>query len=121
MIGEIILEELTCKQYSHWHYKSFLLPCSFAEITGSLFPLYNYLAHMNLGIDLSDKRKFGEAIDQYNQVIRIKPDYVDAYNNRGYNYLIQGNKNLGCPDAQKACSMGLCIALKYAEGRGYCR
>ena len=81
----------------------------------------NYIAHMNLGIDLSDKRKFGEAIDQYNQVILIKPDYVDAYNNRGYNYLIQGNKNLGCPDAQKACELGNCKLLEIAKGKGDCR
>jgi protein O-mannosyl-transferase len=81
----------------------------------------NYIAHMNLGIDLSDKRKFGEAIVQYNQAIRIKPDYVDAYNNRGYNYLIQGNKNLGCPDAQKACALGNCKLLELAKAKGDCR
>jgi tetratricopeptide (TPR) repeat protein len=81
----------------------------------------NYIAHMNLGIDLSDKRLFDEAIDQYNQAIRIKPDYVDAYNNRGFNYLIQGNKTLGCPDAQKACALGNCKLLELAKRKGDCR
>ena len=65
--------------------------------------------------------QYQRAIQDYNEAIRLKSNDVEAYNNRGYVYLMQDNKKLGCPDAQKACSMGLCIALKYAEGRGYCR
>ena len=110
-----ILAVLTWQQCAYWK-NDFELFNHALQVTKD-----NYIAHMNLGIDLSDKRKFGEAIDQYNQVILIKPDYVDAYNNRGYNYLIQGNKNLGCPDAQKACELGNCKLLEIAKGKGDCR
>jgi len=34
---------------------------------------------------------------------------------------LQGNKKLGCFDAQKACGMGICKALELAKGKGYCR
>jgi tetratricopeptide (TPR) repeat protein len=79
-------------------------------------PSYNHrgIAYATLG-------QYQRAIEDFNEAIRLGPKVAQAYNNRGYVYLMQDNKKLGCPDAQKACSMGLCIALKYAEGRGYCR
>jgi hypothetical protein len=51
----------------------------------------------------------------------LKPDDANAYNNKGVTYLLQGKKNLGCRDAQKACALGNCKALEWAKGEGYCR
>jgi hypothetical protein len=34
--------------------------------------------------------------------------------------LIQGNKELGCYDAQKACELGSCKILEAAKVKGYC-
>ncbi|MGB5218741.1 MAG: tetratricopeptide repeat protein, partial [Smithella sp.] len=61
------------------------------------------------------------AIEDYKMAILIKPDYAEAYNNYGSAYLLQGNTDLGCPLAQKACVMGICKALEKAKGNGFCR
>ena len=65
--------------------------------------------------------QYQRAIEDYNEAIRIKPDYADAYYNRGVAYLLQGNKELGCPDAQKACELGNCKILEMAKSKGDCR
>jgi tetratricopeptide (TPR) repeat protein len=64
--------------------------------------------------------QYQRAIEDYNKAIRIKQDYADAYNNRGVAYLLQDNKELGCPDAQKACELGNCKILEMAKGKGDC-
>ncbi len=46
----------------------------------------NYVAHNNLGIDLLAKGKIEEAINHYNDAVRIKPDYAETYYNRGTAY-----------------------------------
>jgi hypothetical protein len=56
----------------------------------------------------------------YNEAIRLKPDYASAYNNRAFVYLSQGNEERGCYDAEKACSMGSCEVLDYYKNNGYC-
>jgi len=56
----------------------------------------------------------------WNEAICQKPDYAEAYMNRGVIYLKQGNNTLGCPDAQKACALGNCITLKSAQRIGLC-
>ena len=43
----------------------------------------NYYARFNLGIALHQKGQFGEAVVQYQESIRLKPDYADAHNNFG--------------------------------------
>ena len=62
-----------------------------------------------------------KAIENFDRAIEIKPGFALAYNNRGAAYLMLGNKDLGCPDAQKACSLGKCQTLEFAKGKGYCR
>ena len=61
------------------------------------------------------------AIDDYSNAIRLRPDYAYAYSNRAVAYLSQGNNNLGCHDAQKACSLGDCKLLEQANDKGRCR
>ena len=60
------------------------------------------------------------AIDDFNKAIDLKPDDADIYNNRASCYLNLGNRELGCPDAQRACSLGNCITLEVAKGKGDC-
>ena len=44
----------------------------------------NPRAHHNLGFALAQIGKIQEAIGQYEQALRIKPDYVDAHHNLGF-------------------------------------
>ena len=78
-------------------------------------------AYLNRGFIYTKIAEYQKAIEDYNEAIRLKPDLADAYNNRGIAYLLQGNKKLGCFDAQKACGMGICKALELAKGKSYCR
>lgn len=64
--------------------------------------------------------KYERAIEDLNEVISRKPDYAEAYSNRGFAYVNIGNKELGCRDAQKACALGNCILLEKARREGFC-
>lgn len=77
-------------------------------------------AYVNRGFAYDKLRQYQRAIEDFNEAIRLKPDFVAAYNFRGIDYLRQGNKKLGCLDAQKACELQDCDLLKFANGRGDC-
>jgi tetratricopeptide (TPR) repeat protein len=82
----------------------------------------NYIsAYNNRGIAYFKLGRYRSAIEDYNKEIILKPDNAGAYKNRAVVYLIQGNKELGCYDAQKACTLGDCATLKAAQGMKYCR
>jgi tetratricopeptide (TPR) repeat protein len=79
------------------------------------------MAYNNRGVAYVHLGQYQRAIEDFNEAIRLQSDYAEAYNNRGVAYLFQGNKNLGCRDAQKACALGNCKALKLGKSKGYCR
>ena len=66
-------------------------------------------------------RQDQRAIEDYNEAIRLKPDYGWAYASRAYIYLTAGDKYQFCRDAQKACKLGDCIPWEYADKKGLCR
>ena len=68
-----------------------------------------------------DLGQYQRAIEDFNKAISLKPDYASAYVNRGLTYLIQGNNNMGCRDAQKACALGNCKTLDFGKSKGLCR
>ena len=61
------------------------------------------------------------AFEQFNKAISLKADYASPYSNRALIYFIQGNKEFGCHDAQKACVLGSCKILDWAKAKEYCR
>jgi tetratricopeptide (TPR) repeat protein len=79
------------------------------------------LAYNNRGNTYNVLGNYKKAIENFDRAIDIKPGFALAYNNRGAAYLMLGNKDYGCPDVQKACSLGKCQALEFAKGKGYCR
>ena len=55
----------------------------------------NYVAHDCFAVALIEKGKIEEAIEHYNKAIRLTPDYVEAYNNRGIAYTKLGRYQHG--------------------------
>jgi tetratricopeptide (TPR) repeat protein len=78
-------------------------------------------AYYNRGCSYGSLNQYQLAIDNYNEAIRLNPDDAASYYNRALANLAQGNKELGCNDAQKACGMGNCKALEEAKAKGICR
>ncbi len=61
------------------------------------------------------------AYEDCNEAIRLRPNFAGAYMCRGSAYLKQGNKTLGCRDAQTACEMGACGLFEVARSKEICR
>ena len=80
----------------------------------------NAKAYNNRGTAYTNLVQYRQAIEDFNKAIGLEQDYANAYNNRGVAYFLQGNKELGCPDAKKACALGNCKALEFAKGKGLC-
>jgi tetratricopeptide (TPR) repeat protein len=78
-------------------------------------------AYINRGVANIKLAQYQQAIEDFNKVVKLKPAYADVYNKRGATYLLQGNKELGCPDVQKACELGNCKTLELVKGKGLCR
>jgi len=78
-------------------------------------------AYNNRGVTYTNMGQYQRAIDDYNEVIRRQSNNANAYNNRGLVYFMQGNGNLGCSDAQKACALGNCNLFEMAKRKGNCR
>ena len=78
-------------------------------------------AYGSRGIAYAKLGQHQQAIADYNEAIHLQPDYTQAtYSIRGFAYLLQGNKKLGCLDAQKACELGNCSLLEWAKNKGRC-
>ena len=78
-------------------------------------------AYYSRAMTYSNHGHYQLAVEDYNETIRLKPNDGEAYNNRGGAYFQQGKNKLGCGDVQKACELGSCIGLKWAQKNGYCR
>ncbi len=57
-----------------------------------------YRAHFNLAAALHYQLRMDEALASYAEVIRLKPDFAEAYYNRSFVWLSQGNLAAGWPD-----------------------
>jgi len=79
------------------------------------------MTYNNRGANYNNLGQYQRAIEDFNETIRLKPDNAEAYHNRGNAYFIQGNKLLGCSDAQKACELGNCKLLEWAKDKRSCR
>jgi len=75
-----LLSVLTWKQCDYWKNSITLFSHTLHSTKD------NALAHTNLGVALFAEGKTEEAIDHYNQAIRLKPDSAEAYNNKGDAY-----------------------------------
>jgi hypothetical protein len=79
-----------------------------------------FKAYNGRAINYAKLGQFKNAIDDFNMAIKLKEDFADAYKNRAVFYLNQNNKELGCPDALKSCTLGNCGILEIAKAMGDC-
>ena len=80
-----------------------------------------FKAYNNKGFVYANLGQYKLAIEDFNKVITLKEDYAEAYNSRAAIYLNQGNKDAGCFNAKKACTLGICRTLEAARIKGICR
>ena len=73
-----------------------------------------------MGYTYSELHQVSRAIEDFNETIRLQPDFPYIYIHRGLAFFIQGNNELGCSDAQKGCELGICKILEIAKARGDC-
>jgi tetratricopeptide (TPR) repeat protein len=71
----------------------------------------NPISHYNLGNALLKKREIGAAIAEFQEVIRAKPDFLDAYNDLAYAYLKTGENDLSI----QACRAALGLTANRPE------
>jgi Flp pilus assembly protein TadD len=81
----------------------------------------NVSVYNNRGNIYCEKGEFDLALADYTKAIRLDPENADAYNNRGFVYIIKlHEREAGCKDLEKACSLGGCRNYKLAIQKGLC-
>ncbi|MSQ40500.1 MAG: tetratricopeptide repeat protein [Dehalococcoidia bacterium] len=71
--------------------------------------------HNNTGFQLEGQGLFGEAIAEYDEAIRLKPDYAEAYSNRGEAYRNLAQYERAIQDLDKAIGLDPKYAVAYSN------
>jgi len=103
----VICLVLTRQQLGHWK-DSEALSRHALEVTEN-----NWLAHLNLGSALDEKGQFDEAIREFQEAIRLKPDYVLAHNNLGVAIVRKGQIDEGISQYHEAIRLKPDYALAH--------
>ncbi len=74
----------------------------------------NWRAHINLGYDLSAQGEGNEAIAEFNEALRIRPDFAEGHNNLGAALAQQGKLADAIPHYLRALE----LKPDYAEAHG---
>ena len=78
-------------------------------------------AYYNRGLAYRNLGQYQRAIEDYNEVIRLKPDYADAYDDQGVAHILSGNREEGCRSLIRACQLGNCYDYDLSKQKGDCR
>lgn len=62
-------------------------------------------SHLERGEALSEIRDYSAAIAAYSNAIQLKPDFAEAYNNRGFAYYLNGNPEMAIADFTRAIEL----------------
>lgn len=65
------------------------------------------IAQYNKGVILAETGDYTSALQAFNKAIELKPDFGEAYYNRGYVYLYLGNKDAAFADLSRAGQLGI--------------
>lgn len=74
-----------------------------------------FYPYYNRGLAKFQSQDYQGALADFNKTLEIKPDYADAYLNRGLIKIVLGKKENGCVDLKKAKSLGAAKADKAIE------
>jgi len=61
--------------------------------------------YLKRGEDLSGARQYDQAIADYTTAIQLKPDYAEAYNDRGFAYYLKGDAERAIADFTQAIAL----------------
>ena len=61
--------------------------------------------YLKRGEDFSGARQYDQAITDYTTAIRLKPDYAEAYNDRGFAYYLKGDAEPAIADYTRAIEL----------------
>jgi tetratricopeptide (TPR) repeat protein len=75
---------VTRRQLGHWQNSETLFRHALAVTSN------NHLAHNNLGAALNDPTRIDEAIQEFEEAVRLRPGYARAHSNLGSAYLKKG-------------------------------
>jgi tetratricopeptide (TPR) repeat protein len=62
-------------------------------------------SHLQRGEDLSAARQYDRAIAAYTAAIELKPDYAEAYNDRGFAHYLKGDGHEAIADFTRAIAL----------------
>lgn len=65
------------------------------------------IAWYNKGVALAAEGDYTSALQAFNRALELRPDFGEAYFNRGYVYLYLGNREAAFSDLSRAGSLGI--------------
>ncbi len=71
--------------------------------------------HFDQGMLLFENKGYEDALNEFSLAIEIKPDYAEAYYQRGLVYISSGEDDLGMQDFEQAISIQSSLAKRYNE------
>ena len=92
------------KQTAYWKTTETLWTHALACTAG------NDVAHYEMGNIFLGRKEWDEAINQYQQALRVNPDYMEAYNNLGNALFHEGRIEDAIPQYQKALQINPAVA-----------
>ena len=82
-----------------------IIGCNLAIASGKFAGDALAQLYANRGVEFIHKKNIDDALSDFNQAIKLKPDYAMAYNNRGYAYSAKGDFDRAKADYYKALSL----------------